>query len=144
MTPAKTAIDTLIDTHMDTPILIDTNIWIEHFKSESKEVSSLLEAGRVVMHPFIVAELALGGLRDRKVALASLDLLPELPLADLHEVRQLIEVRKLYTEGIGLVDAHLIASLIIVQTPTEIWTDDEGLSRVARKLGFLAAPPFAM
>lgn len=130
-------------TPTDAPILIDTNIWIEHFKSEKKEVSALLEAGRVVMHPFIVAELALGGLRDRVMTLASLEFIPKLPVAELHEVRQLIEMRKLYTQGIGLVDAHLIASLIIVQTPTALWTDDDGLTRVAEKLGFLAAPPFA-
>ena len=131
-------------TPTDMPILIDTNIWIEHFKSEKKDVSALLEAGRVVMHPFVVAELALGGLRDRKLTLASLDFLPELPVAELHEVRQLIEVRKLYKEGIGLVDAHFIASLMIVQMPTEIWTDDDGLVRVAEKLGFLAKPPFGV
>lgn len=130
-------------TPTDAPILIDTNIWIEHFKSENKDISALLEAERVVMHPFIVAELALGGLRDRRVALTSLDLLPELPVAELHEVRQLIEMRKLYTEGLGLTDAHLIASLMIAQTTVEIWTDDGGLMRVAQKLGFLAAPPFA-
>jgi len=130
-------------TPTDTPILIDTNIWVEHFKTENKEVSALLEAGRVVMHPFVAAELALGGLRDRKMTLALLDFLPELPVAELHEVRQLIEVRKLYTEGIGLVDANLIASLVIVQTPTELWTDDDGLMRAAQKLGFLAKPPFA-
>jgi predicted nucleic acid-binding protein len=129
-------------TSTETPILIDTNIWIEHFKSANKEVSALLEAGRVVMHPFIVAELALGGLRDRRMTLASLEFLPELPVAELPEVRQLIEMRKLYTEGIGLVDAHLIASLMIVPTPTELWTDDGGLTRVAGKLGFLATPPF--
>jgi predicted nucleic acid-binding protein len=131
-------------TPTDTPILVDTNIWIKHFKSENKELSALLEAGRVVLHPFIVAELALGGLRDRMITLASLELLPELPVAELHEVRQLIEVRKLYTQAIGLVDAHLIASLIIVQIPTELWTDDEGLTRVAEKLGLLAKPPFAL
>lgn len=130
-------------TPADTPILVDTNIWIEHFKSGNKELSALLEAGRVVMHPFIVAELALGGLRDRMMTLASLDFVPELPVAELHEVRQLIEARKLYTQGIGLVDAHLIASLIIVQTPTALWTDDDGLARVAEKLGFLADRPFA-
>jgi hypothetical protein len=127
----------------DMPILIDTNIWIKHFKSANDEIAALLEAGRVVMHPFIVAELALGGLRDRMMTLASLEFLPELPVAELHEVRQLIEVRKLYTHGIGLVDAHLIASLIIVETPTAVWTDDDGLSRIAEKLGFLARPPFA-
>ena len=129
---------------IDAAILIDTNIWIQHFQSGNKEVSALLDAGRVVMHPFIVAELALGGLRDRMMTLASLEFIPELPVAELHEVRQLIEVRKLYTEGIGLVDAHLIASLIIVQTPTSLWTDDDGLARAAEKLGFLANPPFAV
>ena len=127
-----------------TPILIDTNVWIEHFKSESEDVSALLEADCVVMHPFIVAELALGGLRDRMMTLAALEQLPELPVAEHHEVRQLIKVQKLYTEGIGLVDAHLIASLILVQTPTALWTDDDGLARVANKLGFLAKPPFAV
>ena len=95
-------------TPADAPVLIDTNIWIEHFRSANKHVLTLLEAGRVVTHPFIIAELALGGLHDRKMTLASLDLLPELPVAELHEVRQLIETQKLYTEGIGLVDAHLM------------------------------------
>lgn len=129
-------------TSVDTPILIDTNIWIGHLRARNEDVSVLLEAGRVVMHPFIVAELALGGLRDRMTTLAALEQLPELPLAELYEVRQLIEVRKLYTEGLGLVDAHLIASLMLVQTPTGLWTDDDGLARVAEKLGFLAKPPF--
>ena len=130
-------------TPTDSPILVDTNIWIEHFKSVNKDVTALLEAGRVVMHPFIVAELALGGLRDRMMTLVSLEFLPELPVAELHEVRQLIEVRKLYTQGIGFVDAHLITSLVIVQTPTGLWTDEHGLTQVAEKLGFLAKPPFA-
>ena len=94
------------------------------------------------MHPHIVAELALGGLHDRELTLASLELLPELPVAEPNEVRQLIEIRKLYTLGVGFVDAHLIASLIIVQTPTEIWTNDGALKRAAESFGFRADPPF--
>lgn len=94
------------------------------------------------MHPHIVTELALGGLHDRDLTLASLELLPELPVAELHEVRQLIEMRKLYTVGIGFVDAHLLASLIIVQTPTEMWTSDVALKRAAESFGFRADPPF--
>jgi len=124
------------------PILIDTNIWTRHFKRENKDVSALLDAGRAVTHPYIVAELALGGLRDRAMTLAALEELPEVPMAEHHEVRQLIEVQKLYSKGVGFVDAHLIASLIIVQEPTGLWTDDDSLRRVAEKLGFLAAPPF--
>jgi predicted nucleic acid-binding protein len=130
-------------TSADAPILVDTNIWIEHFKSHNKDVAGLLEAGRIVTHPFIVAELALGGFRDRMETLALLDFLPELPVAELHEVRQLIEVRQLYNAGVGLVDAHLIASLVIAETPTELWTDDDRLMRVAERLGFLATPPFS-
>jgi hypothetical protein len=128
----------------ETLILIDTNIWIDHFQRTNRHVSTLLDAGRVVMHPHVVVELALGGLRDRDLTLASLELLPELPVAGLHEVRQLIEIRKLYTQGVGFVDAHLIASLIIVQTPTELWTNDEALKRVAESLGVLANPGFRL
>jgi predicted nucleic acid-binding protein len=141
MTPIKAASD--FKAASDSPVLIDTNIWIEHFMHQNQHLSALLETGRVVMHPLIVAELALGGLRDREMTLASLETLPELPVAELHEVRQLIEIRRFYTAGIGLVDAHLIASLIIVQTHTCLWTEDEGLARVAGSLGFLASPPFA-
>jgi hypothetical protein len=53
-------------------------------------------------------------------------------------------VQKLYTNGIGFVDAHLIASLIIVENPTVLWTDDDSLRRVAEKLGLAAKPPFAI
>lgn len=126
----------------ETPILVDTNIWANHFRSEDKQLSALLEAGRVVMHPFIVAELALGSLRDRMMTIASLEFLLELPVAELHEVCQLIEVQKLYTQGIGLVDAHLLASLHIVETPTELWTDHGNLAETAKRLGFLVTPPF--
>jgi predicted nucleic acid-binding protein len=125
------------------PVLIDTNIWVNHFKRANTDVSALLEAERVVMHPYIVAELALGGLRDRWMTLASLESLPELPVAEVHEVRQLIEVQKLFTEGIGFVDAHLVASLIIVETPTMIWTEDEALAGIAQRMGLLANPPFS-
>lgn len=121
-------------------VLIDTNMWVDHFQHVNSHVLALLDAGRVVMHPYIVAELALGGLHDRDMTLASLEFLPELPVAELHEVRQLVEIRKLYTRGVGFVDAHLIASLIIVQTPTELWTNDEALKGVAESFGFLANP----
>jgi predicted nucleic acid-binding protein len=128
------------DTSPESLILIDTNIWVDHFQRTNRQVLALLDAERVAMHPYIVAELALGGLRDRDLTLASLELLPELPVAELHEVRQLIEIQKLYTFGVGFVDAHLVASLIIVQTPTQLWTNDQALKRVAGNLGFLANP----
>jgi predicted nucleic acid-binding protein len=125
-----------------TLILVDTNIWVDHFIAENKHLKQLLENNKVVMHPSIVIELALGSLRNRMDTIAMLESLPELPVAELEEVRELIEVRSLYGKGIGFVDAHLLASLLIAAVPTEIWTDDKNLADSARSLRLLAKPPF--
>lgn len=125
-----------------TLILADTNIWVDHFVAENKHLKQLLENHKVVMHPYIVTELALGSLRNRMDTIAMLESLPELPVAELEEVRELIEVRSLYGKGIGCVDAHLLVSLLIAAVPTEIWTEDTNLADSARSLGVLATPPF--
>jgi predicted nucleic acid-binding protein len=92
-----------------------------------------LDQGQVVIHPFIIGELALGSLRDRAQTLAMLDFLPHLRLARLNEVRLVIETRRLYALGIGLVDAHLIAS-VLLNPPTVLWTKDKALQRAAERL----------
>ena len=96
-----------------------------------------LNRGEIVVHPFIPAELALGSLRDRVQTLALLDRLPQVRVARLDEVRALIEVRRLHALGIGLIDAHLIAS-ILINPPTLLWTRDKQLRRVAERLGIHA------
>jgi len=97
-----------------------------------------LNQGRIVIHPFVTAELALGSLRDRSKTLALLDLLPQLPMAQISEVRTLIEARRLYGLGIGIVDAHLIAS-VLISPPTLLWTRDKQLRRVAESLSIHAS-----
>ncbi len=92
------------------------------------------------MHPFIVAELALGSLKQRAVQLKALDDLPAVPVARLDEVRHVIETRSLYSQGIGLTDAHLIAS-ILIHPPNLLWTMDKRLSKVAEALGIGATLP---
>jgi predicted nucleic acid-binding protein len=119
-------------------ILADTSIWIGHFRSGNKELQRQLERGQIVMHPFIVAELALGSLRERAKTLALLDLLPQVRMAQTGEVRSMIESRSLYSHGIGLVDAHLIAS-VLIDAPTLLWTSDTRLRRAAEKLNVHAA-----
>ncbi len=98
----------------------------------------LLNQGRIVIHPFIIAELALGSLRERTKTLALLDLLPQVRMAQLSEVRHTIEARRLYSVGIGLTDAHLIAS-VFINSPTLLWTRDKRLRRVAEGLGIHAS-----
>jgi predicted nucleic acid-binding protein len=119
-------------------ILADTSIWIDHFRSGNKEMRKLLNEGRIVIHAAIIAELALGSLRERIKTLALLDLLPQVQVAQMSEVRRMIEARRLYNLGIGLTDAHLIAS-VFINPSTVLWTRDKRLRKAADGLGIHAA-----
>jgi predicted nucleic acid-binding protein len=115
-------------------ILADTSIWIDHLRSGNEGLSKELKRGNVAIHPLIIAELALGALRERARTLALLDALPQVRVAQLSEVRRMIETQRLYGLGIGLMDAHLIAS-VLISSPTLLWTRDKPLRRVAAGLG---------
>jgi predicted nucleic acid-binding protein len=121
-------------------ILADTSVWVDHFRSGNDELRRLLTSRQIVMHPFIVGELALGSLRERVKILAFLDMLPQVRVARLDEVRQMIEMRSLYSKGIGLTDAHLLAS-VFINPSTLLWTRDKRLSSVAEALGVRANLP---
>ena len=118
-------------------ILADTSIWIDHLRSGNKELRKHLNQGNIVIHPFIIAELALGLLQERTKTLALLDLLPQVRMAQLNEVRLTIEARRLYSRGIGLIDAHLIAS-VFINPSTLLWTKDKQLRKVAEGFGIHA------
>jgi predicted nucleic acid-binding protein len=83
-----------------------------------------------VIHPLVIGELALGSFKERSKALTLLDLLPQVRVAQLSEVRHTIEARRLYGRGIGLIDAHLIAS-VFLSSATLLWTRDKRLRKVA-------------
>jgi predicted nucleic acid-binding protein len=119
-------------------ILADTSIWIDHLRYENKEMRKHLSRGEIVIHPFIIAELALGSLQERAKTLALLDLLPQVRVAQLNEVRLMIEARRLYNRGIGLIDAHLIAS-VFINPSTLLWTRDKQLRKVAEGFGVHAS-----
>lgn len=118
-------------------ILADTSVWIDHLRSDNKELRKQLSQGKISIHPFIIAELALGALQDRTKTLALLDLLPQVPVAQMSEVRMMIEARRLYSLGIGLTDAHLIAS-VLIHSPTLLWTRDKRLRKAVEGLGIHA------
>jgi hypothetical protein len=101
-----------------------------------------LNQGHIVIHPFIIAELALGSLQEHTKTLALLDLLPQVRVAQLSEVRLMIEARRLHNLGIGLTDAHLIASVFITSSirplfcsSVDMWTRDKRLRTAAEELG---------
>jgi predicted nucleic acid-binding protein len=118
-------------------ILADTSIWIDHFRSGNKEMRKHLDQGHIVIHPFIIAELALGSVKEHGKTLALLDLLPQVRVAQLSEVRLAIEAHRLYSLGIGLTDAHLIAS-VFINPSTVLWTKDKRLRKAAEVLGIHA------
>jgi predicted nucleic acid-binding protein len=118
-------------------ILADTSVWVDHLRSVNRELQELLEQGQIVIHPLVIAELALGSLRERAKTLALLDLLPQIKVAQMNEVRLTIEARRLYGLGIGLIDAHLVAS-ILINPSTLLWTRDRRLRKVAESLGLHA------
>jgi predicted nucleic acid-binding protein len=119
-------------------ILADTSVWIDHLRSGNQEMRRHLSQGKIVIHPFIIAELALGSLQERTTTLALLDLLPQVRVAQLSEVRLAIETRRLYSLGIGLTDAHLIAS-VFINSPALLWTRDKRLRKAAEGLGIHAS-----
>ena len=115
-------------------ILADTSVWIDYLRRGHPDFQNLLGMGRVAMHPFIAAEIALGSLRNRRKRLEEMDSLRAVRVAQLDEVRHMIEAHSLHSKGIGLTDAHLIASCLL--TPgTRLWTLDADLKKVAESLG---------
>ena len=118
-------------------ILADTSVWIDHLRSGNKALQKLLEQGQIVIHPFVIAELALGALRERTRTLALLDLLPQVQVAQMSEVRLTIEARRLFNLGIGLIDAYMLAS-VLINPSTLLWTRDKRLRKAAAGLGIHA------
>jgi len=120
-------------------ILADTSVWVDYLRSGDPAMATSLNQGQIVMHPFVVAEIALGSLRNQRQRLEELEALLEVNVAQLSEVRHMVETHALYSMGIGLIDAHLLASCLM--TPgTRLWTHDVVLQKTARTLGIRVHP----
>lgn len=114
-------------------ILVDTSIWIDHFRHGDEHLIQLLQAGRVISHTFIIGELALGCLKNRNTILDSLKDLPQAVVATDNEVMRFIDENTLFGKGIGFIDAHLLAAARL--TPgSRLWTRDKRLLSVAATL----------
>ena len=113
-------------------ILVDTSIWIDHFNKSDFDLIKLLNSGKVCIHPFIIGELSCGNISNRKEILTLLKALPEVESALNEEVFSLIENKKLYGNGLGFIDVHLLASALI--NGVNIWTRDKTLKKTATNL----------
>ena len=112
--------------------LVDTSVWISHFRDGNERLAELLETGEVVCHPFIIGELACGDLKNRARILSLLDALPKAPLVETEEVLAFVEGRDLWGKGLGYVDVHLLAAALLSGLP--LWTLDKQLDKSAASL----------
>jgi predicted nucleic acid-binding protein len=114
------------------PTLVDTSVWIQHFRADLPGLHRLLEQDLAVCHPLVIGELACGQLKHRAEVLGSLATLPQAPALESEEILAFLESHKLFGQGLGWIDVHLLASTLL--SDVTLWTMDGPLQRVARKL----------
>jgi predicted nucleic acid-binding protein len=118
-------------------VLIDTSVWVDHFKKGNERLIQLLVADMALTHPMVLIELACGTPpAPRAQTLGDIALLQQSVLASTDEVMQFIEREKLYGLGCGLVDISLLASTLIT-SGASLWTLDKRLAQMAERLGVL-------
>ena len=113
--------------------MVDTSVWIDHLRTGSSELESLLKDLKVLVHPFVIGELACGNLANRAEVLLLLHNLPSVSLATDAEVLFYIERQQLMGRGIGYIDAHLLAATALTGS-IRLWTLDRRLAAVAESV----------
>ncbi|WP_238139567.1 type II toxin-antitoxin system VapC family toxin [Roseateles aquatilis] len=124
-------------------VVVDTSVWIDHFRRHNPTLLDLLETKVVLAHPMILGELRCGTLpAPRAKALRALDELEYSAPVSIDEVISLIEEEQIFGKGCGLVDLSLLMSTL--KTPgARLWAFDRRLQALAKRLGVAHAelPP---
>jgi hypothetical protein len=114
-------------------ILVDTSVWVDHLRAGVPALGAALERGEILTHPFVLGELACGSLKNRGEVLRLLGDLPAAPMATDAEALDFIERRVIMGRGIGYIDVHLLASVVLAGA-AQLWTRDKRLAAVAKDL----------
>jgi predicted nucleic acid-binding protein len=118
-------------------IIVDSSVWVDHFRQSDQHLVVLLDSAQVLMHRFILGELSLGSMQRRDMILRLLADLPQAVVASDDEVMGLITREALFGLGIGYVDCHLLASARLTPN-TKLWTRDKRLHAAASQFGVAA------
>ena len=122
-------------------VLVDTLVWVDHFRQPNAWLAELMVLDRVLIHPLVIGELACGTPpHPRLRTLADLELLRPVTAATPQEVREFIEREKLYGLGCGWIDLTLLASTCLTQA-TKLWTLDNRLASLADRFNASFAAP---
>jgi hypothetical protein len=90
----------------------------------------LPDEGAVLVHPFALGKLTLGGLSEREASIFRR--LPEAPVVDPAGLLAFVAERRLTRKGVGWVDAHLLAGSLLADA--RLWSADRALTAAARNL----------
>ncbi|MCY4283846.1 MAG: type II toxin-antitoxin system VapC family toxin [Thiotrichales bacterium] len=115
-------------------ILVDTSVWVDHFRDPEPQLLHHLEMKGIFMHSMVLGELACGNLSNRETVLRDLHELPRIPESAHEPVLSLIESERLMGRGVGFIDFHLLCSALH-QVDVSLWTRDARLHGVAEDLG---------
>ena len=115
-------------------ILVDTTVWVDHFRNPEPELLEHLEMDAILMHSMVIGELACGNLSNRETVLRDLRELPRIPETAHEPVLSLIESERLMGRGVGFIDFHLLCSAL-QQDDVSLWTRDTRLHQVAEDFG---------
>lgn len=119
--------------------VVDTSVWRSFFAGDVRAEglsALLLGADEVLLHPWVLGELTLGGL-----ARGDAQLLSALPAAEVISedvVLEFIGRRRLARRGVGWVDVNLLATALVAGA--SLWTLDVALGKAARSLGLAHRP----
>ena len=120
-------------------VLIDTSVWVDHFRRTDAVLVELLQLDLAVMHPMVLGEIACGTPPSRTRTLADLGRLETIQQANVREVMAFLEREQLYGLGCGLVDLTLLASTLL--TPgVELWSRDKRLAALADRFAVMHRP----
>ena len=114
-------------------ILVDTCVWLDHMRHSDPALSRFISEERVLTHPLVIGEIAMGTLAQRQVTMEALSAMPRTVVASDEEVLEFVSRHKLYGTGIGYADAHLLVSAQVT-THCTLWTRDKRLRAAAGKL----------
>lgn len=125
-------------------VLVDTSVWLRFLAGRepfASQLGDLLDRQEVIAHQLVHGELLVGESgrsRSRSALLKSYDKLPYAASVAHSEVVELVIARDMRGEGIGWIDAHLVASALV--SKVQLWTADANLRIVAERLRIAVTP----
>ena len=101
-------------------ILVDTSVWIDHFRRSDLRLVRLLRGDEAGCHAMVIGELSLSSMPARTVRMSYLSNLYRFPSLHDDELLHLVETRRLWGRGLSLVDVNLIGSVLVVPGACQI------------------------